>query len=245
MRYQRIVFLFIVVIAALLIFIGTFDDLFAQETWDKSSITVVSTGCDENGANTATVLNHGLAMSGPVTSTLFVNGIGTPFIAHQFGNWEYYTYTLGIYMPGDVLELIVYQRPGHPGIGYISATAKGEDCIPPENTPTSTPTSTSTSTATSTATNTGTPTPTSSSTITPTSTMTNTATATSTNTSTNTSVPSETMTPTKATKTMTPTPTSTATATVIITITRIPTNLEDGEETKKFDNHVYLPFVNR
>jgi hypothetical protein len=167
-------------------------------------------------------------MTGSTSYEFYVGGIKVGGGSIQLGAGE--STTVSYPSNGSNVEIVVYQRPGHPGTGEAKASATcGSQSTntptatahtsTPTNTPTNTPTDTPTDTPTPTITNT--PTSTSTGTITPTNTPTITDTPTNTPTNTPTDIPTDTPTNTPTnTPTDTPsdTPTNTATPTNTPTI---------------------------
>lgn len=172
-------------------------------TWDHSSMKV-NAGCDANGNAVFTIKNDGSGNMGG-TSTYKING--GPAIS--FGPLNA-GQSIQIVVPsnGVKMEIIVQQRPFHPGSGQAKADAT---CTAPTATKTRTPTATYTMTIT----------------MTPTATLTFTPTATRTPTLTFTLIPTNTSTPTAtATLTQTPTPTDTVEPTYTVTLSPTPTNTD-------------------
>lgn len=97
--------------------------VFGQETWDGSSLSATGQ-CLAGGALRVVVTNSGENMTGPVSYYFLYSGP----VAPQDGTLQLNageSITIDSYgVPGIRIEFIVYQRPGHPGLGEVKVAMK-------------------------------------------------------------------------------------------------------------------------
>lgn len=117
-KLVKFIIVVLIALAALLLYTTI---TYAQE-WDKSSLKVTG-HCIVSGILEVTVTNNGSDMQGPVDYEFLYAGPIVPQTGTlQLKSNESITLQ-SIAAPGTRIEFVVYQRPGHPGLGeakYIS-----------------------------------------------------------------------------------------------------------------------------